>query len=204
MPTFFICMLIFTGWLWYERNKHSRLAAKQTEAFWNREEEANHTRNKDITGLPYLHFQIDDIPGENSENPEISSLWNELKELSDKPMLDLSAYSNTDLKLAYGVGNFTMLSGYDDNYNNFLMKLSILARTYSEISEYEAAISCYRFALENGSKKLRDYTGLGEVYLKCDQPEQLSALITEVSQSKTIERKEIILRQLKDLLTAYQ
>lgn len=41
-------------------------------------------------------------------------------------MLDLSEYSNTDLKLAYGVGNFKVLCEYDENFNHFLLALTNL------------------------------------------------------------------------------
>ena len=204
MPIFFICTLIFVAWLWYERNKHNRLQEKQTDAFWQREEEANHTRNKDISNLPYLHMEMDEIPGKDNSDSEIATLWNELDELAKQPMLNLSSYTNTDLKLAYGVGNFARLSGYDDNYNKFLVKQSILARRFSDIQENETAISCYRLALSYGSKKLKDYTSLGELYIKTDQPEKLSALITELSKDETIPRKEAILRNLKEILATYQ
>lgn len=204
MPIFFICMLIFVAWLWYERTKHSRLQAKRSQEFWDREEKANHTRNKDISGLPYLHINMEEIPGENHSSHTISDAWEELNQLSKQPMLDLSEYSNTDLKLAFGVGNFKLLSDYDDNYNNFLVGLSILARRFSDISEDETAIICYQLVLKYGSRKITDYTALANLFIKADQPEELSALITNISQDETLERKEAILRKLREILAAYQ
>ena len=67
-----------------------------------------------------------------------------------------------------------------------------------------ASYACYRLALSYGSKKLKDYTSLGELYIKTDQPEKLSALITELSKDETIPRKEAILRNLKEILATYQ
>ena len=51
-----------------------------------------------------------------------------IRKIIKSPMLDLSEYSNTDLKLAYGVGNFKVLCEYDENFNHFLLALTNLAQ----------------------------------------------------------------------------
>lgn len=39
-------------------------------------------------------------------------------------MMDFSDYTNTDLKLAYGVGNFKTISEYDETFHEFLIALA--------------------------------------------------------------------------------
>ena len=47
-PSFFVCFLIFIAWTHYKKRKATKQQEKESSLFWEREEEANHTRNKDI------------------------------------------------------------------------------------------------------------------------------------------------------------
>ena len=51
-PSFFVCFLIFIAWMHYKKRKATKQQEKESSLFWEREEEANHTRNKDISHLP--------------------------------------------------------------------------------------------------------------------------------------------------------
>ena len=187
--------------------KSSKEAQKREDAFWAREQEANFAPKKDISGLPLLHFDEDVIPlppeGMFNEDDDISNYIRELKKLLREPMIDLSEYTNTDLKLAYGVANFTILSSYDDNYNSFLLLMTNLARGYERREQHELSVRAYRSALSCGSIKLTDYTGLAEVYLAMDAPEKVSELIDEVEASEN-PRKGGIVDALKRVLAKYQ
>ena len=184
IPVFIIIFVIFIAWTQYEMKKSSKAARKAEEEFWAREEQANFAPKQDISDLPLLKFDESVIPTppENAFSPEddVTTYIKELKALIKEPMIDLSEYTNTDLKLAYGVANFTTLSSYDDNFNSFLLLLTNLARGYERREMYELSAATYRSALECGSLKLTDYTGLAKVYLSMDQPEKVSALIDEV------------------------
>ena len=118
-------------------------------------------------------------------------------------MIDLSEYSNTDLKLAYGVGNFKTLSDYDENFSNFLLILTNLARTCAQAGLDADARDCYETALRYGSRKLTDFEELAQVYLKLDQPELVGQLIASVSEGD-YPRKDTIIGRLRDVLATYQ
>ena len=207
IPVFIIIFVIFIAWTQYEMKKSSKEAQKREDAFWAREQEANFAPKKDISGLPLLHFDEDVIPlppeGMFNEDDDISNYIRELKKLLREPMIDLSEYTNTDLKLAYGVANFTILSSYDDNYNSFLLLMTNLARGYERREQHELSVRAYRSALSCGSIKLTDYTGLAEVYLAMDAPEKVSELIDEVEASEN-PRKGGIVDALKRVLAKYQ
>ena len=47
------------------------LPKKPLPSFWNRENEANHTRRKDISGLPYITIPLADFPMGIYDNPEL-------------------------------------------------------------------------------------------------------------------------------------
>ena len=206
VPVCIIIFLIFIGWTQYEMKKSSKEAQKREDAFWAREQEANFAPKQDISDLPLLHFDKNVIPmppeGMFTPEDDVSNYIRELESLIREPMIDLSEYTNTDLKLAYGVANFTTLSGYDDNYNSFLLLMTNLARGYERRELHDLAVATYRSALACGSIKLTDYTGLAEVYLAMDAPEQISALIDEVEASEN-PRKGGIVEALKRVLAKY-
>ena len=203
IPVYLICFLIFVAWLFYEQRKSQKQEKKNSDEFWARETEANRTRNKDISQLPLLHVQESEIPLVQTDNPSVLYYIDHIRDLIKSPMMDLSEFSNTDLKLAYGVGNFKQLSEYDQNFNSFLSALSDLALSYTEAGYLPEAQDTYRLAFYYGSQKVSDYTGLADVYLRLEQPEHITALIEEV-EAGTHPRKSSVIRALQEVLMHYQ
>ena len=206
IPVFIICFVIFIAWTQYEMKKSSKKNQEIEDAFWAREYEANHAPKQDISGLDYLSFDESVIPlppeGVFGEEDDINNYIKELKRLLQEPMIDLSEYSNTDLKLAYGIGNFKTLSDYDENYSSFLMLMTNLARGYARRDMNDLAIATYRSALSCGSIKLHDYTGLAQAYLANDDPAAVTELISEVEASEN-PRKQGVIDELKKVLAKY-
>ena len=118
-------------------------------------------------------------------------------------MLDLSEYSNTDLKLAYGVGNFKVLCEYDENFNHFLLALTNLARACTEAGLYSEAEQTFLLAFHYGSQKMADYTSLADIYLHLEKPEKISALIRNVKDGP-LPHKEALIQALEQKLMAYR
>lgn len=203
VPVYLICFIIFLIWLFYEQRKSQYKDKKRSDEFWAREAEANSTRKKDISHLPLLHVQESEIPLADTKEESILYYIDHIRDLIKNPMADLSEYTNTDLKLSYGVGNFKLLSEYDENFNNFLLSLSSLARSYIDAGFLAEALDTYRLALYYGSQKVSDYTGLAEIYIQMDQPEQVTALIQEV-ETGTHPHKNSILQALREILVHYQ
>ena len=204
IPVVIIIFVIFIAWTQYEMKKSGKEAKKAEEAFWAREEQANFAPKQDISDLPLLRFEESVIPlppdGTFTPEDDITTYIKELQALLREPMIDLSEYTNTDLKLAYGVANFTTLSGYDDNYNSFLLLLTNLARGYERREMYELAAQTYRSALSCGSLKLTD---LAKVYIAMDEPGKVSELIEDVESSENPHSGGIV-DALKRELAKYQ
>ena len=197
------CFFIFCGWLFYEQRKSQRKLKKASDDFWAREELANSTRKKDISHLPLIHVEEAEIPFVEDGDETITKQIEQLRQIIREPMIDLSDYSNTDLKLAYGVGNFKTLSEYDENFNTFLMALTDLARSYEHEGLYEEAEKTYLAALRCGSRKACDYEELAKVYLALDRPDKISSLIQEVEQGGH-PHKETISSLLRRVLSEYR
>ena len=179
---YFICFLIFCAWRFYEQRKSEKIEKKASDEFWAREQEANNTRKKDISHLPLLQVEESQIPVATTTDESVLTYIHQISEIIKSPMIDLSEYSNTDLKLAYGVANFKTLSEYDENYSTFLLTLSELARAYTNAHFLSQARDCYKLALYYGSEKQSDYTELAQVYQKMNTPQEISLLIREVEE----------------------
>lgn len=195
--------LLFGAWLFLSHKRNQRLEDQARQEFWDRENLANQTRNKDISGLPLLHVEQSEIPAPSTDDEAIVYCIGQLHNIIKEPMIDLSAYTNTDLKLAYGVGNFKTLSDYDENFNNFLINLTNLARACTRASLHETAKEAYLLALRYGSAKLSDYQELARTYLALDQPEQISRLIQQ-TENGNLPRKDSIVRSLREILSDYR
>lgn len=206
IPVIAVCFCIFVLWTHYEMKKSGKKTREIEEAFWAREYEANHAPKKDFSDLPLLSFDESVIPlapdGTFTESDDVTAYIKSLRSLLREPMIDLSEYSNTDLKLAYGVGNFKTLTDYDENYNNFLLMMTNLARGYERREMHELAIATYRSALDCGSIKLHDYTGLAEIYLTIDEPAKINELIEEVEKGDN-PRKDGVTDALRRVLAKY-
>lgn len=198
-PSLFVCFLIFILWLHYEKRKSSREEKKRSDEFWQREEAANCARNKDISKLPMFEPDMEQIPMPESSDENICYYQNRVIEQSKLPMMNLSEYSNTDLKLAYGVGNFKTLSQYDENFNDFLMNMSNLGKAYHKGELMEEAAAVYRFCLNSGSDKSTDYRALAEIYAAMGARRELSSLAEEVLRSE-LPRREILSQELRKLV----
>ena len=196
IPSLFICFLIFIVWMHYEKRKSDKKQAQASQKFWQREEEANHARNRDISDLPLFVPLEGDIPFPETTDENAVYYQKRVRDSLELPMKNLSKYSNTDLKLAYGVGNFKTLSEYDANFNNFLMNLSNLGSAYHAIGLYEEAADIFRYCLICGSEKARDYKALADAYVSMGNSGRISELITEVENSE-LPRKSTLVESLR-------
>lgn len=183
IPSIFICFLIFCAWIHYERRKSTREYERRSREFWDREDEANHTKNKDISDLPLIAPDAERIPMPETDDENICYYQEKVKNSLTKPMMDLSAYTNTDLKLAYGTGNFKTLSEYDENFNVFLMNLSNLGKAYRTAGMLSESAGAYEQCLAAGSDKSTDYKSLAYAYAMTGNRGKLEELIASVGRS---------------------
>ncbi len=63
MKTLFLSSLISFCLLIFLLNKrHAKMEKNMKDAFWKREEEANHTRRKSLDNLPYITIPLEELP----------------------------------------------------------------------------------------------------------------------------------------------
>ena len=143
------------------------MASKADDSFWNREREANATRKKSLDDLPYISIDFTALPLEsNSTDAEIAESISSLKHLAEKTICNLSPYTNTDLKLMYGVANIPLLTEYDQNFTLLITLLQKWAERLNALSDMPSAASVLEYSISVGSDISASYKMLGEYYLE--------------------------------------
>lgn len=168
IPLFFL-ILLFVLWLGYEIKKSTRASKKNSEDFWDRENEALLTPRKSTDDIHFIMIPKDLIPAPLSSVPEwavalesdedtdyeellddLNGLISELTKLSDSKIADLSAYTNTELRLKYGSPNFTELSNADTAYTRLVQLMASLIGLLKVFKMNEEARALLDFCKEEG------------------------------------------------------
>ena len=169
----------------YQKNK----SEKERQAFWNRKREANSTRKKDISSLDYINVDIESFPVKNLEAID-SSLYNELKELSAKKIINLSQYTNTDLKLMYGVANLNLLTQYDENYTRLIVLLNKIGKVLYDYPEDAKAFLEYSVSI--GSDIRQTYEMLANIYMDKKDEKAFDRLLESAEKLSSLSKSTII------------
>lgn len=181
-----LIIALFCAWVLYESRRTVRLKEKREAAFWERERIANTTRRKPIDHLDYITIP-DDLPVNlHSDNDIIASCINIIDELRGDKILNLTGYSNTDLKLEFGAPNITELSRYDQNYTTLVTTLQKWADSLLSIGEKEEAIRILEFMASTKCDIKKTYNILADYYLEIGKPEKIRDLIDIVSETKSL------------------
>lgn len=195
----FLGLFIFVIFLIaYFRKKNTRQQEAVEESFWKRENEANHARRKDISGLPYITIPLDIFPMDICDNPELKSYEHTLTELSGKRILNLQNQTNTDLKLQYGVSNLDALSEYDQNFATFCRVLVDYAECLLQLDYTDSAQTVLEFGISCGSDHSKNYRLLAELYHNQGHHDKLVSL-KETAEALNSPMKQSILSHLSML-----
>lgn len=173
-------VLIICAIIAYNKRKSDRAMRKASDNFWDKEREANLTRRKDISNLPYITIPYESLPLDTlPDSEEYRAAVQQLQSLSGKQILDLSGQTNTDLKLAYGAANLPILMECDQNYLVLIRTLSRMAGLLSDAGKEDAAETVLWFAIDAGSTIRSDYEQLAVIYGQRRDYRKLDALIAQ-------------------------
>ena len=203
MPVFFICFIVFLLWL-RVKLKQQDSAETQNKDFWRREHEADFSRNKDISALDYISVDKSLLPfNEQTNDAELLQIQQDINTVLSKKMINLSGMTNTDIKLAYGRGNFEILSVYDQNYLKFLSLLNKWGTYLLERGFTNEAKQIFEYAVNTLNCDISGcYTGLAKIYLKNNDINKVQQLINKI-QSSDAYLKDSIAEKLVHMLQNY-
>lgn len=184
----------------YLRKKQTRHQNNAEDSFLEKEQKANLTRRKDISGLPYITIPLDKFPIGICENDSIRECENTLQTLSDKKILNLGAKTNTELKLEYGLANLNILTEYEQNFNTLCQTLLSYATALMQAEQDAAAQTVLEYGIEIGSDMSQNFLLLADLYRTNGTPERISELIEKAEQLDSL-MKNSILDKLNQILS---
>lgn len=192
LPSITLLILILN----YNLRKNKGTNDKDIRSILEREDAANSTRRKDISGLPYIKVPLDTLPLDITLNDEkkqskITEYRQKILELSEKPMLNLIGISNTELKEQYGPANLEQLTICDQNYSSYIRTLHLFAECiYDE--QPSLAVQVWEYCLSIGTDISGTYDLLGRHYLSSQNKEQFMKLYDSIPDQNSIAGKTIV------------
>lgn len=161
------------------------------EEFLEQESRANAVRKADISALPYVEIPLDELPLDALSACGYSALAEELRALASVKILNLSMYTNTELKLMYGPANLTALSDCDDAYTSLIMLLNKIGASLLEADRPDDAEKFLSFAISIGSDITTSYTMLATLYAKKHDITRIDLLIGNADSLTSLSGKTI-------------
>ncbi len=161
------------------------------EEFLEQESRANSVRKADISALPYVEIPLDELPLDALSACGYSALAEELRALASVKILNLSMYTNTELKLMYGPANLTALSDCDDAYTSLIMLLNKIGASLLEANRPDDAEKFLSFAISIGSDITTSYTMLATLYAKKHDINRIDWLIGNADSLTSLSGKTI-------------
>ena len=218
MKTLFLSSLISFCLLIFLLNKrHSKMEKSMKDAFWKREEEANHTRRKSLDNLPYITIPLEELPlachmtddtadirntndtadvrntNDTAANETISEECKEiLRSLSTRKIVNLTGYTNTDLKLSYGTANITCLTEYDQNYTLLVSTLQKWAEVLYRGGAKKECRQVLEYAVSIGTDVSHTYFLLADLYDEEGESDLKYSLIEKASGLSSLSSKVIV------------
>lgn len=192
IPIFLMITFIWIAILHIKKENVSRIEESQSKAFWNREHEANEVRKKDISNLPYITIPLDTLPFHENADEELLEIYETIRSLSDKKIVNLNHMSNTELKLEYGVGNLDILSEYDNNYVTLVRTIAKWGRYLYEHDEITDCRRVLEFGIQCNTDIKSNYILLAQLYKAKWENDKISQLIEKASQLDTLTKNSII------------
>lgn len=179
-----------------KRQKKTKESSEQS--FWAREREANSVRRKPLDSLKYIEVPLDKLPWDClSGDVRIAEYQQLLRDLSTQKIVNLTGYTNTDLKLEYGTANITALSEYDQNYTILVRTLQQWADLLLENHYVSEAVVLMEFAVSTDTDISRTYYKLAEIYSARGDYFQIQQLIEKAQNLRSANQK-IIVRTLQE------
>lgn len=187
IPFFTIFAVLFIIVFTIGSRKNTAEQEKVQEAYWQREREANLVRKQDLDGLDYINIPLQDFPMDLHADCETT-----LRELSEKKIVNLTGYSNTDLKLEYGVANLETLSRYDSNFATLVAALAEYSRLLLEADRAGEAQKVLEYAVSVQADSIYIYTTLAKIYHNAGEDEKIADLISSAEGLKSISKNTIL------------
>lgn len=182
----FIMFAVFCIWSRIEVSIKMKQEDDTEKKFWKRELEANSVRRKPIDHLDYIKVP-DNLPVDLlKDNDDVSSIIATINNLKDEKILNLTGYTNTDLKLEYGAPNITELSKYDQSYTLLVTSLQKWADILIDNNFEDEAINIMEYLVLTKADIGKTYRLLAKYYKTQNMNDKYANLIDVASSLKSL------------------
>lgn len=190
---FLASLILFILVLIHRIKRQDHIAQKENTSFWEREAKANATRRKSLDQLDYIEIPFDCLPTDLlAADPQVSECIALIRSLSTQKIVNLTGYTNTDLKLAYGAPNITELSEYDTNYTILVRTLQQWADVLLEKGYPAEATQIMAFAIHTHTDISRTYYQMANYLREQGDLTQIEALVTVAKSLRSANRNAIV------------
>ena len=192
IPTFFLITLLLIAWIYYQRSRTNHIRKSEQEAFWEKENRANTTRKKDISSLDYIQIPLESLPFPDTEDEELSETQEKLRFLATQKIVNFTGITNTDLKLAYGAPNITLLTEFDQNYMELVRTLYKYGRLLHESGRSVDAKSVLEYGLAVHTDVSANYTLLAEIYKEENEASRIDFVIEHAEKLNSMTKNALL------------
>ena len=199
-PIFFL-FVIFALITFLYMNKSNNSLSKEKEEFLERERAANSVRKMPLTDLEYIDVDLSSLPKIETDDEYILERLNTLNRLAsdDVKIANLSSYTNTELKLKYGVANLTLLTEYDQNFTTLCRCLYEISKRLYDLKDIEKANAYLEYGIICKTDLKLHYTLLADIY---EENLQYKEIVSLISSAKTVNSalKTSLIKDLEERL----
>ena len=162
---------------------------QKSNAARSRDVEPEYFYTPDLTKLPLRNAtDATDITDATDKTGEIKKKQDQLVSICDRLMIRFpKKMTNVELKNAYGVANLEKISGYEENYNQYVAALVEWAEALLENGQEANAIKILETTVELGSELRKGYMYLADYYTKKANATGLNFLLDRVAEIFTDE-----------------
>lgn len=196
---FLASLIVFIIFLSVRLKRQSKVQQENEKSFWERERMANSVRKKPLDNLSYIHIPLETFPTHIlPEDETVLECIGLIESLTSQKIVNLTGFSNTDLKLEYGTANITVLTEYDQNYTLLVRTLQKWADVLIAAGYVKEASILMEFAVSTRTDISRTYYQLAEYYVSQRESEKIQWL-KDTADGLRSSNRSIILNRLKEM-----
>lgn len=195
---FLASFIVFSIFISITIKRQAKNSKNKDTDFWERESRANSVRRKSLDDLNYIRIPLESFPtGLMKDDPQVSDCISTIETLTSQKIVNLTGWSNTDLKLEYGTANINLLSEYDQNYTLLVRTLQKWADILLEKGYGKEAAVLMEFAVTTQTDVSRTYYQLAEYWAYQGERSRIENLI-HIAEALRSSNRDTIIRHLKE------
>lgn len=198
-PVLSMMLVIFIVWFRFKVRASNKVHQESSSKYWQKDRDSNNTRRVDITNLDYISIPLESLPMDDKKDATLNSYRDKIIQLSSEKIINLSGYTNTDLKYKYGVANLSILAEYDKHYSTLVSILQKWGERLYEKGLIQDGKSVLEFAVSCKTEVRATYRLLTKIYIELETPELINHLLQSIPESKMMKADELMdeLNQVK-------